>query len=179
MRTQTISLLITLLMLFFGSVLLYGGALQTGDTLPSLSGKTLSDKQVSLPQATAGKPAVVAFGFSRESGVPIRQWAQRLNQEASGVPVYQVPVLEGVPGLFRGLAVGSIRKDTPQGYRDNLVLLYKDEKLWRDKLSVSNDKTAYLVIVDAQGRVVDRVTGDPDEASVTKVKAALQRAQGL
>ena len=155
----------------------FGASLGTGEPMPAVRGKNLNEKTVELPKDIAGKPAVLAFGFSKDAGVPVRSWAAIVQKEFPNVPVFQIPVLEGVPRLFRGFAVSGIRNDTPTANREFLVLLYQDEKLWRDRLEVKDDKQAYLVVLDSQGRVARRVTGlgtDEQKQSLKTVLEALK-----
>lgn len=146
-------------------------SLQPGDAIPTVQGKTLDNKQIELPQLMSGRAGVLAFGFSREAGGVIRAWADKLGSE---VPVYQIPVLEGVPRLFRGLTESSIRKDSGEKYRGQVVLLYKDEALWRTRLDVASDKVGYLLVVNAQGKVVERISGNPSDAAVEKIRKAIR-----
>ncbi len=159
------------LILAAGTVL--ANPLKTGDTLPAVQGKTLASSPTELPKALGGKPGVLAFGFSREAGEVIRSWADRIGADGA---VYQVPVLEGVPRLFRSLAEGSIRKDSGEKYRDRVVLLYREEKEWRARLGVTDDKTAHLVVIDGEGKVLERLSGAPSDASLDRIRKAIAGA---
>jgi hypothetical protein len=44
--------------------------LARSEVLPRLEGRTLSGKQLIVPEATRGRAALLAFGFSRESRRP-------------------------------------------------------------------------------------------------------------
>lgn len=162
----------TLLFLLCSCALIASPAqtLQPGESLPVVAGKTLDDVDRELPAAFAGRRAAIAFGFSEEAGKVVRAWADELGDE---VLLYQVPVLEGVPWLFRGLTERSIRNDTPPSRHARLLLLYREEAEWRSRLEVKDEDTAYLVVVDAAGKVVQRHVGRPEPAVLAKVRAAL------
>ncbi len=144
--------------------------LKTGDALPVVQGKSLDGSPGELPKGLGGKTAVIAFGFSRDAGGVIRSWAEQIGNDAI---VYQVPVLEGVPRLFRSLTESSIRKDSGEKYKDRVLMLYREEKEWRSRLGVADDKTAHIVVVDTTGRVVDRLSGAPSAALIERVRSAL------
>jgi hypothetical protein len=55
--------------------------LQTGDTLPEISGQTLSGKHLTLPADAAGKPAVVSFSFSRTGGKDSTLWSEHIEKD--------------------------------------------------------------------------------------------------
>ncbi len=144
--------------------------LNPGEFLPLVVGKTLDDVDRELPAAFAGRRAAIAFGFSEEAGKVVRAWADELGDE---VLLYQVPVLEGVPWIFRGLTERSIRNDTPPSRHARLLLLYREEAQWRARLEVKDEDMAYLVVVDAAGKVVQRHVGQPKPAVLAKVREAL------
>lgn len=162
------------LALVFSLVLMAASAaadpLKPGEALPVVQGKSLNGSSGELPRDLGGKAAVIAFGFSRDAGGVIRSWAEQIGNDAI---VCQVPVLEGVPRLFRSLTESSIRKDSGEKYKDRVLMLYREEKEWRSRLGVVDDKAAHLVIVDAAGRVVDRLSGAPSAALVERVRHAL------
>lgn len=144
--------------------------LKSGDRFPPVVGKSLDDVDRELPAAQEGKRAAIAFGFSEKAGKVVRAWADKLGDD---VLLYQVPVLEGVPKIFRGLTERSIRNDTPKARHSRLLLLYREEAEWRTRLGVQDEDTAYLVVLDTSGRVVMRHAGQPEPAILEKVRNAL------
>ncbi|MEJ1929192.1 hypothetical protein WDZ92_02810 [Nostoc sp. NIES-2111] len=166
---------------FYSSLLILSAVsmaatLNPGDPIPAIEGNNLNSKTVQLPNAVNGKVSVFAFGFSKDASAPVRGWASKIQEEYPNVPVYQIPVLEGVPRLFRSFAVSGIRSDTTPANRDYLVLLYREEKQWRERLQVGDEKIAYLVVVDAQGRVVDRFAGMLEAPLIEKLRTAINKA---
>ena len=56
--------------------------------------------KIVLPDAAAGKVAVLIFGFTKASKVPTSAWAEKLQADLgtrSEFELYQLPVLESVP----------------------------------------------------------------------------------
>jgi hypothetical protein len=153
-------------------------ALPIGEVLPSLSSETMSGKRIELPAADAGRVRVLVFSFSREAGSDSHLWDDRLAKESLASVSYRVIVLESVPRLFRGMAVAGIKSSMPRTLWDRTVLMYKDEAVWKQRLAVANDKHAYLLLIDGEGRV--RWTGSQpfSERAFTELKEALARASG-
>lgn len=147
--------------------------IQIGATVPLVEGKNLRNEALVLPEDLAGKPAVIAFGFSRTAGSVIRSWIEQLNDDPK---LFQVPVLEGVPSLFRSITEMIISKDTKPKRHSEVILLYKNEKEWRARLKVEDDELAYLLVVDSDGKVIDRLSGALSKSSVARVRKAVAEA---
>jgi ATP10 protein len=129
-------------------------ALHSGDMFPQVSGLTLTNRSLDLPAVVSGKPAVIVFSFSRSAGNDARLWNEHLSKDFSNAVLdYQVIVLESVPKLFRGTAVSGIKNTMPAARQDRSIVLFKDEKLWKLRLAVSDNNRAYLLLLGADGRI--------------------------
>ena len=125
-----------------------------GQMFPQLSGQTLTGKSVELPAATTGKPAVVIVSFSKTAGKDARSWNERLSRDfPKDVPSYTIILLESVPKLFRGLAVSSIKGSMPVPIQDRTIILYSDEKLWKQRVAFSEASRAYVILLGPDGRI--------------------------
>jgi hypothetical protein len=130
------------------------GPVHAGVAFPRLSAKTLTGKSLELPAAALGKPAVLLFSFSRTAGKDAHLWKERLARDfSSAVPTYDVVVLESVPKLFRGLVLSGIRSGMPLSMQDRTVVLYQDEKLWKTRLTASDNNRAYVVLLAPDGQL--------------------------
>jgi hypothetical protein len=128
--------------------------MQAGEAFPRLSAKTLTGKSLNLPVAALGKPAVLLFSFSRAAGKDARLWNDRLARDySSAVPTYDVVVLESLPKLFRGLALSGIRSGMPLSVQDRTIVLYQDEKLWKARLTASDNNRAYVILLAPDGHL--------------------------
>ena len=61
---------------------------------------------------------MLVLGFSKSSGDVCKGWGQRLAESYRNsyeVVYYQMPVLEGVPKLIRGMVTKSIKSGVPEG----------------------------------------------------------------
>ena len=124
-----------------------------GRIMPAVSGRTLTGREVDLPAAAGGKPAVVIFTFSRAAGRDAENWAQRLSIREPRVPVYTVIFLESVPRLIRGMVVSGIKSEMPPAMQDRAIILFHDEESWKEQLQVSNDGHACVTLIGADGVV--------------------------
>jgi hypothetical protein len=151
-------------------------ALHPGEIFPQLSGQTLTGKSVELPTATLGKPAVVIVSFSKTAGNDARSWNERLSRDfPKDLSSYTIIVLESVPKLFRGLAVSSIKSSMPVPMQDRTVVLYSDEKLWKQRVAFSEDSRAYVILLGPDGRIRWSSKEEFTESSYAQMKDQLDR----
>ncbi len=127
--------------------------LHTGEEFPQLSGQSLTGKSLELPSMIAGKPAVVVFSFSRSAGKDARSWNVHLSQDFPSLSINTIILLESVPSLFRGMALSGIKSGIPSSMQDRTVVLYKNEELWKQRLDVTDENRAYLVLVGPDGHI--------------------------
>jgi hypothetical protein len=130
-------------------------------TMPTTAGETLSGKKIVLADAVRGHVAVLVAGFSHDGGMACGDWMKAIHADAAlaGVDVYEVAMLEGAPGLFRGMIKGAMRKGMSSEEQQRSVVLTQDDKLWQTYFSVSNAQEPQVILLDAQGNVVWRGHG--------------------
>jgi hypothetical protein len=127
--------------------------LKPGDILPPLAGQALTGKWLDIASSNRGSPAVVVFSFSRAGGRDAQLWTDRLTKENPHLAIYIVIFLESVPGLFRAMAVTGIKDGMPLALKDRTILLYRDEDLWRQRLQVTNERHACVMLLGPTGGV--------------------------
>jgi hypothetical protein len=145
-----------------------------GSRLPRTQGETASEKPIVLPDAAAGRVAVLIVGFSKKSSEVVERWENRLFQDygAGGqVAIFRVAVLESAPRLLRGFIRGRIEKNVPKEKRDSFVLLFQGEAEWKALVHFADADDAYLVVLDVNGSVRWIGHGNPDAAGTADVKA--------
>ena len=149
-----------------------------GDTLPAVRGKTLSGNAVLLPEQAIGRPAMLVVGFSRASKEAAQPWLQNCRERfavaaGEGARCYDVRMVEGIPRLFRGFAEGGMRKGYPAALLDQVLLVYQENDLWKQRLGAADENTAYVVVLDASGRVSGLQRGAFSEGALSEVLAGL------
>jgi ATP10 protein len=140
------------------AILLYTGSAISAmsQSLPVTAGESLSGHSVVLAQAVRGHASLVIGSFSKEAGSSCEEWSKQVHADAamSSVNVYQMAELEQAPGFIRGMVKSALRKQVPAAWQDDFVVLTQDGKLWRDYFGVTNDKDPWIVLLDADGKVL-------------------------
>jgi len=137
--------------------------LALGAALPALKGTDLAGREVVLPAAALGRVGILMFGFSYGSRTAVESWAHHVQGRwaaDSRVAWYQLPMVGGFARLAKPFITGGMRKETPAVYYGNSVVVFGGTGAWKERLGVDDERAAYLVVTDQNGRVQWRGTGD-------------------
>lgn len=148
--------------------------LRTREPFPAFSGKTLTGKSLELPAAALGKPAVLVFSFSRAAGKDAHLWNEQLVRGFQSVPDYDVLVMESVPKLFRGIAMLGVRSSISVSLQDRTIVLYQDERLWKQRLAASDNSRAYVVLLGADGHLRWKNSGAYTDSEYARLKREIE-----
>ena len=149
--------------------------------LPRIEGGSLAGRYVVLPEAVGGKVAVLVLGFSKASKTPTSAWGQRIETDFAKTPalvLYQLPVLEDVPGFIRGMVISNIKKGVPEERRGYFVPVLHGESGLKKLVSYKEPDDAYLILLDRKGEIVYQMHGalsDPSYAELHQRIATLLR----
>ena len=95
-------------------------------SFPRIPPQTLSGSRFLIPDDLGGDVNVMVIGFTEKTGSNNRPWIERLENgfgRESGVAIYPVAVLAGVPAPFLFFALGSIRGSTAPEKRDRFLIV--------------------------------------------------------
>ncbi|PYT09754.1 MAG: hypothetical protein DMF49_01250 [Acidobacteria bacterium] len=154
--------------------------LVSGVELPPLEVKALSGDLAALPRDARGHPAVLIIGFSKAAAEISRAWVERCRSAAaarpdgSGVYCYDVRMLEGVPRLFRGMVERRMRSSYPVNLQRQTLLVYSENDAWRQRVGAADEKTAYVIGCDREGRVRGTAVGQFLELELKKLLEAIE-----
>jgi len=145
--------------------------------MPTISGESLAGGKVVLPEAAKGKVAVLIFGFTKASKETTKAWATRLNSELGGQPdfvLWQLPVLEDVPRLIRGMVISGMKKTVPGNLRDHFVPLLESEAELKKLVNYKDANDAYLVVLDRSSQIVQQLHSASPETGFAQLRTGIQ-----
>jgi hypothetical protein len=142
-------------------------------TMPAaLPVETLNGKALAVPRdATA--PSIFVVTFEREASSQASEWTSEL-RKAISINVYQVAVLESVPGFARSFVAGKIRRSVPRAMHDHFLVASKMSAEWRDAVGFSAANDAYVILATPKGQILWRAHGKFTQARLAEVAAAAQ-----
>ncbi len=141
--------------------------------MPSIEGESFSGRKVVIPGNLSGKIGVLVLGFSKASKTQTAAWADRIEADFGTQPaiaLYQLPVLEDVPSLVRGMVISSIRKSVPEKKREQFVPVLHGEKELKGAVHFQEKDDAYLILLDRNGAIVDQTHGAPNDERYSRLR---------
>ena len=149
--------------------------------MPRVEGENFAGRKVVLPDAAKGHVTVLVLGFTKASKEPTSAWGRRIASEfgsQSGFELYQLPVLEDVPRLIRGMVVSGMKKGVKENMRDHFVPLFEHESELKKLVGYKEPDDAYLVVLDPSGQIVHQVHGSFSDAAYDQLRKELHRLLG-
>jgi hypothetical protein len=140
--------------------------------MPTTLGQSLSGHDVVLPTATVGHPAVIVIGFSHGSSKAIERWDKEIGAQVTakpGVPLYNIAVIQDAPRFVRGMIKGSMKALVPTAGQDRFLTVVQGEEELKRAVDFSSSDEAYVVVLDATGKIVFHTHGDPSEIAKKQV----------
>jgi hypothetical protein len=136
--------------------------------LPSVTVQTLSGEKVVLPR-DLGQASVFVAGFTKASRAETEPWAQRLRADprvSTKVRIYEVSILDGVPGFLRGMILSQMKTGVAALRQAQFLVVTDAVDSWKRALDTAgNDDHAALMLVQPTGVVVWRGHGALSEST--------------
>ena len=152
--------------------------LAVGDPFPRLEAEFLTGRKAVLPDAAAGKPALVLMGFTYDSRFDVEKWAEHVRREFGAndtVTFFEVPVIGGMGRMAKWFINSGMRKGTPKELHENVITVYGGADRWKQAMgfSKSQEDAAYLALLGPDGRVRWMYRGGFTDEAMTALNAAI------
>lgn len=144
----------------------------TAQSLPKTDEVTLAGDQVNLESSLKGNTGVLILGFSKKSEGQVREWTKALLTEFSAehsAVIFEMPILESMPRLVRGVAVRSMKSGSSPTEREHFLPVFHNEMQWKQVAQFSEPDNAYIIVIDREGKIVWREHGPIDDKRKTEL----------
>jgi hypothetical protein len=157
--------------------------LTVGDAFPRLEAEFLTGRKAVLPDAAAGRFALVMMGFTYDSRFDVEKWAEHVRAEYNantGVTFFEVPVIGGMGRLAKWFIDSGMRKGTPKELHENVITVYRGADRWKAAMGFSKEQedAAYLALLGPDGRVQWLHRGGFSDDALAALKAAIAGEPG-
>jgi len=156
--------------------------LAVGDMFPRLEAEFLTGRKAVLPDAAAGKSALVMMGFTYDSRFEVEKWAEHLRREFAAndaFTFYEVPVIGGMGRLAKWFIDSGMRKGTPKELHENVITVYGGVDRWKKAMGFvkADENAAYLALLGPDGRVRWLHRGAFTDEAMAALKASIASEQ--
>lgn len=130
---------------------------------PEVSGSNLLRQKINLPADLQGDLNILFIPFQQWQQSLVDAWvptARQLEASFPGVYFYEIPVIQKMNFLSQNFINEGMRAGIPNHTtREKTVTLYLDKNAFRRALSMPNEETIYILVLDRQGNIVWRTEG--------------------
>jgi len=138
---------------------------------PKVSGFNLDRQEFIFPQDFEGDLNLVVVAFQQEHQALVNTWIpfmQKLEKEYPGLIYYELPTIQEMPAISRTFINEGMRAGIPdKKARERTITLYIDKEIFRSALSIPNEQTIYLMLVEQDGGIIWRAAGAYDDATAS------------
>ena len=142
--------------------------LTAGENMPELRGEYLSGRKAILPEHCSGRVALLLFGFTYQSRFAVEAWTKRFRgdfEKNPQVTFYEIPMVGGMARVGKWFIDSGMRRGTPKADHENVITVYGRTEPWKERLGVQAEDSAYLLIIDQNGKIAWRHAGPFEETS--------------
>jgi hypothetical protein len=148
-------MIITAILLLSACSTHYPNQAITGQAFPSVSGETLEQQAMTLPDDLQGTASLLLIGYKQDSQFDIDRWLIGLDMTQTQVAVYEVPTIQGLfPRMFSTVINNGMRSGIPKPLWKGVVTVYQDGEQVQAFTGNEKPNNARVVLLDAQGKVI-------------------------
>ena len=149
--------LFTLLILTFmllGCSTKYPNLDPTNKMFPTVTGTTLEENEVTMPEHFKGKQTLLLIGYVQNSQFDIDRWLIGLDMTKTKVDVYELPTIAGMaPRMFQTFIDDGMRSGIPKELWKGVITIYKDGELIQQMTGNANPNNARVMLLSPTGNI--------------------------
>ncbi len=148
-----------------------------GSPIPAFEATSLTGKTVSSQQLI-GQPTVLIVTPSKDAAADTRMWANALRKNLDHKAIRIRDVIAVDLPFFMGErdAIGRAKDKIPARYYDQ-TWLTSGTKLETALGIPTGSDSAFVFVLDSQGKILARVQGEPTEQRIGEIQSAVQKTQ--
>lgn len=152
--------------------------------IPSFTGETLNNKQVTLPADSKGKYAFLCFASSMKAQKELETWMDPVYNKFIAktgvmdaffdVQVFFVPVFSGSNASMQETVRKKFSETAQDDVRGNVLFCKGDLSEVMTALHIQNDNTPYFFLLDPEGKIIYRTSGAFSEKKFDEIDEMIE-----
>jgi hypothetical protein len=148
-------LIILIVFTMIGCATTYTNRNPVGESFPQVSGQTLSEEDVELPQYFSGSKTILLVAYKQDSQFDVDRWLIGLDMTNTKAKVYELPTIQGLfPRMFSGFIDEGMRKGIPKEMWGGVITIYSGGAEVQEFTGNENPNNARAMVLDKDGVVV-------------------------
>ncbi len=166
--------------LFFISILC---CLTLSGSFPSISGKTLNDRQISIPADTSDKITLVGMAYSKKAEGTLKSWFMPLYDKFVlkrgmfdknyDINLFFIPMFTGLKKSAYENAFKKLKESNRKTLFDNIVFYKGDLEPYKSELGLKEKDKAYLFLLDTEGNIIYKTDGKFTESKLEALEESI------
>jgi hypothetical protein len=148
---------------------------------PLVSGYNLNRQELEFPRDFQGEVNLVIVPFKQYQQNIVNTWipiAQQLEEDHPGFIYYELPTIYEMPAFSRTFINEGMRAGIPdQKARERTVTLYLEKDAFKAALDIKSEDEISLFLVDAEGQIFWRSSGEYSETKAEELIRVLEERQ--
>ena len=150
-----IFLLAISLIFFVGCATTYTNRNPVGEMFPKVSGQTLEEEEVVLPDFFTGSEVILLLGYKMDSQFDIDRWLIGLDQTKTDAKVYELPTIQGLfPRMFSTFIDEGMRSGIPKELWGGVITIYGDGAELQEFTGNENPNNARAMLLNDNGKII-------------------------
>ncbi len=143
----------------------------TGIPFPEIKTISLAGDTVLIPNDTRGKPTLLCFAFVQNAQWLVDTWTLPVLEQypSDEINYYEIPMLAGGYKFVRGFIDGGMKRGVPSHLHRHVATYYGPMEKYKSELQMSDNKTIYLFLLDAEGVIIHTDEGTATDEKLRKL----------
>ena len=160
--------------------------LAAAGTFPSISGKTLNDKAITLPADSKGKITLIGMAYSKKSEGSLKSWFTPLHDKfilkrgmfdkEYDINLYFIPMFTGLKKSAYNSTFKKLKESNRKALFDNILFYKGDLEPYKTDLNLDEKEKPYLFLLDEEGEIIFETEGKFTESKLEKIEDAISQA---
>ena len=118
-----------------------------GSNLPT---QNLNGEARMFPADIGQGRAVIVVTFSKSASDEGSAWTRKLreNQQKLAATIYQIAILEDVPGMFRSFVISALKRTIPKDLHDRFWIATSSSKDWQEQAASNSLGQAHVLVLE-------------------------------
>lgn len=175
------------ILLFAFTCLIIGQSFaQKNKLFPTISGVSLENKKITIPQDTKGKYTLIGVAYSQKAEEALVTWLQpvfstfiekpkgALFQDSYDVNLYFIPMFTGLNQAAMESSMTKAKKSCDKVLQPYFMFYKGEINTYKEWLSLTEKDTPYFFVLNPEGIIIKTLSGKYTDAKMESIEAILE-----
>ena len=138
-----------------------------GKLFPTISGETMNDKVVKIPEDIKGKYSIIGLAYSRGAEDDLKTWLNPAyntfinpNRAFSyDINMYFVPIFTGTTQSLTSAAKKKVNAETDKEMQPHILFSEEKIRTLKKELAIEDKDIPYFFVLDKEGKIIHSTSG--------------------